>query len=380
MDAGARLMFSQWIERLRVAVNDDNRTRATCGQSRTLQTLRDAPIALTEHAQLAIADLEAGGPSPLAQLRSDNIVERLRIRSGPHGINLIVARMTVPGGPWPGHFGLEAVIFSASDAQMPTWFPPMTGLQPLHLADTLMMSDGFSKGHGTVLFPELLATRNMPQRQRFGVVFIDRLVNAYAMRVRPLVIELRISSSLNSSSLPLRAIRQIAFLAHEWGHYSGHVPYQDVIAARRRRDWAVISELHADLAALVMLLRQPHPMAAPAAEILILDRVLRDAWLPRAEAQVNGVAARYLLLILESIGCLVQVTNGVQIRLHDALDVVSEQLTQVQFVDESRVDDFAEKAELYFVRHGWQPSSQGSHQVPMPDGSLAKQWERLLAS
>jgi hypothetical protein len=337
-------------------------------------------MALTEHAQLAIADLEACGPSPLAELRSDNVVELLKLRSGPHSVNLIVGRMTVPGGPWPGHFGLEAVAFSASDAQMPPWFPPVTGFQPLHLADTLMMSDGFSRGHGTVLFPELLATRNKPQRQNFGVVFIDRLVSAYAMRVAPLATELRISSSLNTSSLPLREVRQIAFLAHEWGHYSGHMPYQDTIATRRRRVRATISELHADLAALAMLLRQPHPIAAPAAEILILDRILRDAWLPRAETQVNGVAARYLLFILESIGCLVQTTDGVEVQLHEALDAVSEQLAQVQLVDESSADDFTQRAELYFESHGWRPSNGASHRVPMPSGSLAQQWGSLLAS
>ncbi|MGH8902776.1 MAG: hypothetical protein ACRDYA_14135 [Egibacteraceae bacterium] len=60
--------------------------------------------------------------------------------------NLFVARMTVPGEPWPGHFGLEAIAFDAFRVGFPAWFPDIETDYSLDFADIVTASNAFMRG------------------------------------------------------------------------------------------------------------------------------------------------------------------------------------------------------------------------------------------
>jgi hypothetical protein len=87
-------------------VDADNLTPdMACGHSRTARRLADAPPLVASHAALAAADLGVDAARPLRLLRSDTVCRDLALAADGASVNLAVARMTVPGGPWPGHFG-----------------------------------------------------------------------------------------------------------------------------------------------------------------------------------------------------------------------------------------------------------------------------------
>ena len=185
---------------------------------------------------------------------------------------------------------------------MPEWFPPTPMPFPLHFCEVLAATNGFLKGQGGVMFPELLSRTEPIDKQAFGLVFIDRLTGLYLQRVVPV----RKAVNLHADDLAgdhaiLRRRRQVAFMAHEWGHLNEPMPY-GLTARASRRPMAIIGELHADLAAIDMLARQSTSKATATADCLVLDRIAREAWLPRARSQVNSVAARQLLLLVRDPG------------------------------------------------------------------------------
>jgi hypothetical protein len=112
-----------WTKRLIDAVNADNETDPRCDASASHRILAGHPQEVRHGAALALADFAHAGAAPLTGLRSDSVAQHFATQVPPE-VNLLVARLTVPGGPWPGHFGLEAILFRASEASMPEWFPP----------------------------------------------------------------------------------------------------------------------------------------------------------------------------------------------------------------------------------------------------------------
>ncbi|MDQ3761099.1 MAG: hypothetical protein M3460_05185 [Actinomycetota bacterium] len=119
-----------------------------------------------------------------------------------------------------GHFGLEAVAFTAFPARMPTAFPAVAAKVGLHFGQILAASRAFREGSGAVLFPEQLAVRTRPNRQAFGVVFLDKLVELFRARVLPVLDDHALPMADRSPQV-LRDLRRLAFLAHEWGHQAG---------------------------------------------------------------------------------------------------------------------------------------------------------------
>lgn len=304
-----------WLRELTAAVDADNLLPdVVCGHSRTVRLLADAPPVVADHAAMALADLGADPARPLRLVRSDIVCRDLTVADDGTSINLAVARMTVPGGPWPGHFGLEAVAFQAAPASVPQWFPPVASAHGLCFGTPLAASRGFSDGGGAVLFPEQLSVVTRPAGQAFGVVFLPKLSALFTAHVLPVLD----ASGLGFDPCDRAALEQMratAFAAHEWGHNVG-AQIEQTTVIRRRRFAAVLSELHADLAALVMLLTDNRePMAEPAARLLVADRVVREAWLPRPYAQVDAIAARHLLRLLATAGALSFGVAGLRVDL-----------------------------------------------------------------
>jgi hypothetical protein len=149
------------------------------------------------------------------------------------------------------------------------------------------------------------------------------------------------------------AVRALAFVAHDWGHDIGS-PVEQTTVTRRRRFAAVISELHADLAALVMLLTgDRHPLAGSAARVLVLDRVVREAWLPRPYAQVDAIAARHLLWLLATAGALQFGSGGLRLDLGAVFDAAAAQLDRVAAVLAACAEGEMQPVLDYLAATGW---------------------------
>lgn len=343
-----------WLREVAAAVDADNLTPdVVCGGCRTGRLLADAPPAVAAHAALAAADLNTDPARLLRLVRSDIVCRELTVSADGAAINLAVARMTVPGGPWPGHFGLEAVAFRAVPATAPDWFPPVASAHRLCFGAVLAASRGFAEGGGAVLFPEQVSVVTRPTGQAFGVVFLPKLSALFTAHVLPV---------LDASGLgfdpcdraALDEVRAAAFAAHEWGHNVG-APIEQTTVTRRRRFAAVLSELHADVAALVMLLdRNPAVLAEPAARLLVADRVVREAWLPRPYAQVDAIAARHLLRLLATVGALSFGPAGLRIDLGPVRHAVSAQRDRVAGVLAACHGGDLQPAVDYLTATGWQ--------------------------
>jgi hypothetical protein len=352
-------VHADWAARVISAVDSDNETPdCRCSTSATAGLLDDAPPAFRVHAELALADFIRAGNAPLGDLRSDTVATRFEVAFPPDH-NLLVARMTVPGGPWPGHFGLEAIVFDAFRAGFPAWFPATVSAHSVDFADVIVASNGFMRGQGAVLFPELLALRGRLEHQSFGVVFLDKLTSLYSSRVVPALADL-VAGPVAGADDP-RTVRQIAFLAHEWGHLSGPIPYEQTVRARRRRLIAVISELYADLAGLAMLVEVGTTMAGEAANVVILDRIVREAWLPRAHSQVDSVTARQLLVLLRDTRYAEMTSNGVTLSLERAAERLAHEMHTVGQIDMACAHGDVEPARHYLLGYGWRLDDTGYH-------------------
>ena len=358
----------RWLSDLIGAANFDNQfPNIHCIATRTYKALKAAPTAVRDHADLAVADFERnGGMMPFSALRSNTVASAFQVTTELSAINLLVGRMTVPGGPWPGHYGLEAVAFTARPCRMPDWFPTLNApIQSLFFAHFVTGSDAYLKGQASILFPELLALATPAERQPFGIVFLDRLVSLYAAKVLPALG--RISLSTEPAGLPYSPEqRELAFLAHEWGHLSGPVPYQLTTGARRTRALAVISEIHADLAAIDMLVGHGTEASLEIANVLTLDRIMREAWLPRASSQVDSVAARHLLLILSITGGLRHTAPGFELSLSECAGKLAEELSIVREIESSSGKNQLEAAASYLAGYGWMVRS-GRYSVDSAD-------------
>jgi hypothetical protein len=296
-----------WITSLIRAADEDNTVGARrCDQATAAAVLRSAPAEQQGHARLALADFAEAGSAPLAMLRSDQVAARFTPAAG---VSVLVARMTVPGGPWPGRFGLEALAFTTRPAVMPGWFPaaPESGL---HFGEMVAASRAFRDGAGAVLFPEQLAVAVRPVSQAFGVVFVGRLGHQAALGF-------------------------------------------ETAAARQRRLAAVIAELHADLDALVMLADSGDARAAAVARVLVADRIVREAWLRRSHAQVDAIAARQLLVLLARAGAAYLTEDQLLgLDLDAARQAAVDELSRVREVERDCVGGLA-PARDYLAASGW---------------------------
>ncbi|MGH3935300.1 MAG: hypothetical protein ACRDS1_10055 [Pseudonocardiaceae bacterium] len=348
-----------WAKALVAAVDVDNTTPGLrCGKTATLAVLRAAPKQVAGHAGLTVEDFTATADQELPRLRSDVVAHRFAVSE--NGANVMVARMTVPGGPWPGHFGLEAVAFTAFPARMPEAFPTIAAEAGLHFGQVLAASRAFRAGSGAVLFPEQLAVRTRPNRQAFGVVFLDKLVELFHARVLPVLDEDALPTA-DRAPWVLRDLRRLAFLAHEWGHLAG-ISAEQTVRARRRRLVAVVSELHADLAALAMLDACPMPRAEAVARVLVADRIVRQAWLRRPYAQVDAIAARQLLALLTRVGAVALGPNSrVRLNLDTARNRLVEELERVRAVERACCAAGPDPAGDYLRKRGWALVDQACH-------------------
>lgn len=259
-----------------------------------------------------------------------------------------------------GHFGLEAVIFTAEPVRIPEAFPPAGDEAGLHFGQVLAASRAFRDGSGAVLFPVQLAVRTRPERQAFGVVFLDKLVELFRTRVLP-VLDDNVLSAADRAPRALRELRRLAFLAHEWGHLAWPNAKQTVLACGHRLV-AVISELHADLAALAMLDACLMPWAKAAARMLVADRIVREAWLRRPHAQVDAIAARQLLTLLVKAGAVaLSPTGKLHLNLDTARNHVVGELERVQAVQRACCTAGPEPARDYLRQRGWALVDQSCH-------------------
>ncbi|MCC3770900.1 hypothetical protein [Streptomyces sp. UNOC14_S4] len=344
--------FTDWASVLVSAVDADNLTGpdTRCQDARTPRALAGAPVAVLDHVALAYEDFHRCGPQPLSGLRSDAVAHRLTVHED--AVNVLVARMVVPGGPWPGHYGLEAVAFTAERAVMPRAFPPCdTQGQVLTFGEIMAASKAFTAraSGGAVLFPEQLAVTSRPTCQSFGVVFLDRLTALFRDRVLPLIDD----QHEGTHAFPLRKLRQLAFLAHEWGHRQGPIAELSV-SVRGRRLVAVIAELRADLEALGMLGNCREPWAPWAAGVLVADRIVREAWLRRPQAQVDAIAARHLLaLLLRHRAVALSGSGRIVLHLDQAAALLRKELETVRRVEGELSAGEAGAAARYLAGCGW---------------------------
>lgn len=311
------------------------------------QTMAAAVANGTNHKQLSllIEDLLQDRERPIGKLRSDRTAASFKIWDDAEEINLLTGRMVVPSGPWPGHYGLEFISFCAQPACFPEWFPTVGAGLNLHTAKSRAMSKGFRGGQGAVMFPELLAARQRVRSQSFGVVFTDRLIDLYHSQTVPILELAGLTAYLQH---PIdQQLRTQAFLAHEWGHLTSPAPYNLDQVVDDRRLAAVIGEIHADAAALQMLAEVGTEQSAAVAAALIGDRVGREAWLPRANRQVNSIAGRHLLRFLLRNGILEDAADG------SAARVFGVQVVHLRIIEEALIRGDVAPARHFLRDSGW---------------------------
>ncbi len=308
-----QLAADGWADALVAAVDADNEAIDTlCRDSVTLKVLRTAPAWAHHQVALAVADFMAAADRPLRELESTTVAHQFRVRGANGALNVIVGRLLVPNSPWPGHYGLEAVVFATRCTSNPSWFPPSSRSELVTLAKTVASSAAFARGHGTVIFPELLATLETPDEQGFGVVLVDRLDELYREHADTAARELGWPVRPPLDTLRLR---EIAFLAHEWGHQAVDAMFVEAAAQHRQRLLAVVGEIAADVAALDMLIRRPGDLPRRVAETLVMDRILREAWLPQPESRVGSIVGRHLIQLLWRAGAIRDEPGGLVLDL-----------------------------------------------------------------
>lgn len=359
MEANASQSAIDWSKRLVAAVDEDNESPPhRCDELLTSAVLRDAPDWAREHASLALADFAAAGEGPMADLRADVVAREFTVVPAAGHLNVLVARMLVPGGPWPGHRGIEAVVFHSRSSRMPDWFPHLENNQEVvTFAETVVSSAALRGGHGHVIFPELLAISGPLESQRFGIVLVDHLANLYQAHAVPIAVELgwlTPDETKNAGDL-----RTLAFHAHEWGHRAMDDGYSENVANHRRRLLAVTSEITADVAALNMLSGSTHPLAPEVARALVLDRILRDAWLVRWEAHVASIVGRLLMQFLVRVGALSAPSGCLALDLAAARHAFASEMATLgrAYRASNRGDD--DPAVRYFAENGWTVTANG---------------------
>jgi hypothetical protein len=166
---------------------------------------------------------------------------------------------------------------------------------------------------------------------------------------------------LSADSLPswahddvhLRSIRELAFLAHEWGHVSVD-PEPNLVVARRRRAVAVLSEFHADLGALDLLLTHSGTEAEQAAVALVGDRIVREAWLPRSGSQVDAIAAKQLLhWLLETESLTLDEHSRLDIDLSRPRDTIRSELAKARRAERASTYTDPSPAVEFLLERGW---------------------------
>jgi|HubBroStandDraft_3_1064219.scaffolds.fasta_scaffold60951_1 hypothetical protein len=359
--------LQDWTSQLIEAVDTDNEDGdVRCDTARTVVALRGACESIREHTDLALLDFAAAGRRPFSGLWSDTVARRFAATSQAGSVNVLVGRMLVPGGPWPGHFGLEAAVFSTQPTMMPSWYPPVpVGGGMLTFAESIALSAAFRRGHGSVIFPEFLAVSEPPNVQSFGVILVDRLVGLYIEHVLPVARTLEWLTPGEDSRTP--ELRELAFHAHEWGHRAVDSKYSENVTGHRPRLLAALSEVAADIAALNMLIRASHWLAPSVAKTLVLDRVLREAWFPRAETRVSGVVARQLLQFLARGKIIRQTSQGLELDLEFASVAIASELKIVNDVYRAANGGDARAIDNYFRNYGWSvQDGRASLQDPEP--------------
>lgn len=340
----------RWVGELIRAVDDDNRHQdRTCAASATRRVLAAAPPEARYHASLSLADFDRAADRPLGALRSDTVAHEFTADVSGGGLNVLVGRMTVPGGPWPGHFGLEALAFRATSGAMPPAFGTGNAEFSLDFGALVAASRGYRDGSGAVLFPEQLSVDERPHHQAFGVVFLDRLHALFVSKVLPLLADGTFDPTEVDRMFDLR---RLAFLAHERGHLATSDP-EAVVVARRRRLVGVVSELHADLEALDVLATSGEPHSPAAAIVLVADRIAREAWLRRPYAQVDAIAARQLLGLLSEAGGVLVDGRRLRIEIDKAMPRLREELDRVRALERLCCQEGQEPAREYLRRSGW---------------------------
>lgn len=235
---------------------------------------------------------------------------------------------------------------------MPTWFPPVLTQHGLCFGSILAASRGFADGEGAVLFPEQLSVTVRPDDQAFGVVFLSKLSGMFRSHVLPTLDAAHLGFDPRDQ-VAMDAVRSAAFAAHEWGHNVG-AQIERTTTVRRRRFAAVLSEFHADLAGLLMLLSaDPSLEAWPAALTLVVDRVVREAWLPQPHAQVDAIAARQLLRLLAAYRALWFGPSGLRVELALVRSAIAAHVNQVVEVLSACRGGDVQPAADYLASSGW---------------------------
>ncbi|GAA0994118.1 hypothetical protein GCM10009551_057490 [Nocardiopsis tropica] len=231
--------------------------------------------------------------------------------------------------------------------------------------DMVAASRAYREGAGAVLFPEQLSVTIRPAHQSFGVVFLSRLQTL----LRP-VVPLLEPGTLGDDPDLLR-LRREAFLAHERGHLQG-MALETVLPTRSKRLAAVISELHADLDALLMLLSTSTEHALAVASVLVADRVMREAWLLRPHAQVDAIAARHLLGLLSRAGAIVLTDEGrVALDLLRSRACLTEEWERVRALEQDCVREGVAPARDYLQTSGWEIIGSSCHrEITSPLGQF----------
>lgn len=324
---------------------------ATLESSGFAATLESAPTGLRAQVRLTQQDLaKLDGDDPLLNLRSDSVADDTRIVNDDSTHNLVLGRMTVPGGPRPGAYALEGVLFTARPARMPEFFPELPDEHALDFGTLVSQTSGFGSGDGCVVFPEQLSVRVRSGTQSFGVVFIDKLSQLFAERVLP-----RLSAAsrdLVTQSGKLEDVRELAFLAHEWGHLISPAS-QDEVILRRRRVAAVLNEYYADLQALAMLAKLGAD-GVGAAVVLIADRVVREARLLHRHRQVDAIAGQMLLVTAVRSGLCDTAADGIDVRADGSFELIEQEIRAVAEVEARASYDHIEPLEQFMRDRGWE--------------------------
>jgi len=141
---------------------------------------------------------------------------------------------------------------------------------------------------------------------------------------------------------------------------------------------AIISELHADLSALAMLTAVGSQDALAAAQTLLFDRIIREAWLPRAHAQVDSIAARHLLTLLQGTNFLSVEAPTLGLHLDRAWPRLIAECERVRELEIRCADGDVAPAQQYLASFGWHVDDRGGYRQSEMDHVSSELQQRSL--
>jgi hypothetical protein len=268
----------------------------------------------------------------------------------------------VPNSPQSNYFLFNFVImrqhqftYDGSDSVISHTTQAILEPREVHVVDAPVRGRSYTSGDGSVLFSELLGTRNRAGPQTFGAFiitdFTDRYSSTTAASSREYTSEL--TKLINGHhGLSLEDERAIWLQVHDKYHDTGNLPHGANLKVKMKFAPAVLDELKADCSAFLAL----SDMGSPWADIgtrHLLDKMLRFPYSEYGYSSVDGAVGELLLRKSMAYGALVETSLGLHINRERLTEVVDQTVRSVLAIEETEnLEHYLASSNQYMQTYG----------------------------